>query len=277
MVIWHESKITYINCPPSYYYNDFLFLFFRKAENLRQNRAAITIQRYVRGWLCYSKFIKLRRSILGIQTYGRGMLARKSYKIVLDTYKITEIQRFCRGYLARQAFKKKLRLIIKCQATLRGYLARRLYRKMKAEARTISHITKKYKGLENKIISLQQRIDELNKDNNQLKIKTSEIPEFKSKLELMKNLENELKTLRIELKQSKMMTEDLTKKLEVERDEKMLLVEQKTNAEKEWKVEKQSYILECDKLRKNLENMVEVAKNEEIGKYYKYTFSFYIY
>jgi myosin V len=85
----------------------------------------------------------------------------------------------CRGYLARIRFKRKQKGIILAQAMVRAFLARRLYKKLKAEARTISHIQKMYKGLENKIIELQQKIDNLNKENVTMKIQTSEMTEMK--------------------------------------------------------------------------------------------------
>jgi myosin V len=92
---------------------------------------------------------------------------------------ITQVQRLCRGYLARQRFKEKQKKIILAQSMVRSFLARRLYKKLRAEARTISHIQKMYKGLENKIIELQQKIDHLNRENGSLKIQTAEVVDLK--------------------------------------------------------------------------------------------------
>jgi myosin-5 len=50
------------------------------------------------------------------------------------------------------------------QSMVRRWLARRLYRKLKVEARSVEHVKKLNKGLENKIISLQQKIEELVSD-----------------------------------------------------------------------------------------------------------------
>jgi myosin-5 len=47
---------------------------------------------------------------------------------------------------------------------VRGWLARRLYRKLKVEARSVEHVKELNKGLENKIISLQQKIEEIVSD-----------------------------------------------------------------------------------------------------------------
>jgi len=130
--IWLASQLYNLYKKKLCFYLKYcLFIFFRKAQKIRENRAGITIQRYVRGWMCRRRFLKLRYSITGIQIYARGLLARRCFKNILNNFKITIVQRMCRGYLARQAFNKKLKMIVKCQATVRGFLARRLYKRMK--------------------------------------------------------------------------------------------------------------------------------------------------
>lgn len=66
-----------------------------------------------------------------------------------------------RGYLARKRYKKNLHRVIICQNAVRRFLAKRLLRQLKKEARSVEHVKKLNKGLENKIISLQQKIGEL--------------------------------------------------------------------------------------------------------------------
>lgn len=153
-----------------------------------------------------------------------------------------------------------------CQSAIRRFLAKRLYKKMKAEARTISHMQKMYKGLENKIISMQQRIDELNKENVQLKTKTNEIPDLKSKLEIMRSMENELKAMRIEFVKKDDVIVSMRQQLENERDEKMNILEDKAVAEQEWNDQKQTWRVENDELKKQVHEMIEIAKKEEKGK-----------
>jgi myosin-5 len=69
-----------------------------------------------------------------------------------------------RGFLARTRYLQTVRRIILVQSRVRRWLARRLYRKLKVEARSVEHVKKLNKGLENKIISLQQKIEELVSD-----------------------------------------------------------------------------------------------------------------
>jgi len=69
-----------------------------------------------------------------------------------------------RRFLARTRYLQTVRHIILVQSMVRRWLARRLYRKLKVEARSVEHVKKLNKGLENKIISLQQKIEELVSD-----------------------------------------------------------------------------------------------------------------
>lgn len=151
----------------------------RKVQELRQTRAAITIQRYWRGWNQRRKFVTAKRSALAIQRYGRGFIARQKYSEKLNNHKATIVQKYCRGYLARKKYNEKIKKIVIAQACIRRFLAKRKFKKLKAEARSISHLQTKYKGLENKIIELQQKVDVTNKDNASLKAQVAVIPELK--------------------------------------------------------------------------------------------------
>lgn len=133
----------------------------------------------MKGWYQKTRYDSAKRSILAIQRHGRGYLARKKFTLAMENHKATEIQRYCRGYLARKRYKEKIRNIVKVQACVRRFLAKRNFRKLKAEARTITHLQTKYKGLENKIIELQQKCDVTNKENIGLKSQTALIPELR--------------------------------------------------------------------------------------------------
>lgn len=55
------------------------YIICRLADKLRRNRAAITIQRYVRGWVKWSQYNKKKMLMINIQRYARGYLARKRF------------------------------------------------------------------------------------------------------------------------------------------------------------------------------------------------------
>lgn len=157
----------------------FIFSPHRRVIALRQNRAAITIQRYMKGWYQRTKFVEARQSVMAIQRFGRGFIARKRFNEKMNNHKATIIQKYCRGYLARKKFNEKIRKIVIVQSCVRRFLAKRKFRKLKAEARSISHLETKYKGLENKIIELQQKYDATHKENLVLRSQSSAIPELR--------------------------------------------------------------------------------------------------
>lgn len=194
-----------------------------------------------------------------MQRYGRGFIARQSFANSLNNFKATEIQRFCRGYLARRQYKMKIQNIVKAQAVVRAFLARRTFKKLKAEARTISHLQTKYKGLENKIIELQQKCDIVNKENSSLKAQISLIPSLKSKVETLKSTENEFKMLKVSLSEKERLLISVQKSLDIERDEKMAIIEEKNRAEEEWLIERNLWAVEKQKLKQNLNEMNEEA------------------
>jgi myosin V len=133
----------------------------------------------MKGWYQRQKFVSARRSVVAIQRFGRGYLARQKFGDVLRNYKATEIQRYCRGYLARKKYNRKIRSIVVVQSCVRRFLAKKQFKKLKAEARSISHLQTKYKGLENKIIELQQKFDVTNKENSALKVQIAVIPDLR--------------------------------------------------------------------------------------------------
>lgn len=54
-----------------------------------------------------------------------------------------------------------------------------MYKKLRAEARSVEHVKKLNRGLENKIISLQQKIEVLQSDNKQISVFVNEISDLK--------------------------------------------------------------------------------------------------
>lgn len=133
----------------------------------------------MKGWYQRSRYISARQSILAIQRYGRGFIARQKFADTMRNHKAIEIQRYCRGYLARKRYNEKIKQIVIVQSCIRRFLAKRHFKRLKAEARSITHLQTKYKGLENKIIELQQKFDVTNKENISLKSQVNTIPELR--------------------------------------------------------------------------------------------------
>ncbi|XP_024227627.1 unconventional myosin-Va isoform X2 [Bombus impatiens] len=237
----------------------------QKAQAVREERAATKIQARVKGWLKRRRYLQIKRTILGIQTYGRGKLARQKYERMKDNAAAIVIQRFARGYLVRMACKKKLRDIITVQSCIRRHMARKEFKRLKAEARSVEHVKSLNKGLEKKIMTLQQKITELMKENQVLKNVQNEVIDLKHKLEGLKSVDAENKKLNAILIEKAKELEKIQDIVKAERDEKMDILQDKERNTQEKEQENMELLGEIEKLRKELSVANEKLKNNQRG------------
>uniref|UniRef100_A0A672NZC4 Myosin VA n=1 Tax=Sinocyclocheilus grahami TaxID=75366 RepID=A0A672NZC4_SINGR len=256
-----------------------------RKKYLRMKHAATTIQRYVRGYQarCLAKFLRRTRAAIIIQKYQRmyvqrtcykrkqaaalvmqcilrAYMARQLYKALLREHKAIIIQKMVRGWLARQWFKRTLEAIVYLQCCVRRMRAKRELKKLKIEARSVEHFKKLNIGMENKIMQLQRRVDDQNKENRV-------ISERLNSLEVSHAAESE--RLRVELTRLRGAEEDaknnankVTSLLEeLERLRKDL---QNTRKEKkaieDWA---QTYQDEMEKMISELKEQNHLLKNEK--------------
>jgi myosin-5 len=205
----------------------------RKAQHLKETRSAIIIQKHIRGFLQRRSYTRLRQNVLRLQTYGRGFLARKRYLQLACNAKALLIQKMVRGFLARRRYLRARKSIVLLQCCWRRWLARRQYKALRAEARSIEHVQNLNMGLENKIISMQQKIEEMNKELIPLRLKQNDYAELKIQCEANRGLANELKVSVGRIGELELLVKQLQTQLDRERDEKMDLVQERERAEKQ--------------------------------------------
>lgn len=197
-----------------------------RKKYLRMRKAAITVQRYVRGHQarCYAKFLRrtkaatiiqkywrmyvarrrykiTRTATIVLQSYLRGYLARNRYHKILREHKAVIIQKWVRGWLARTCYRRSIHAIIYLQCCFRRMMAKRELKKLKIEARSVERYKKLHIGMENKIMQLQRKVDEQNKDykclmeklTNLEGIYNSETEKLRSDLERLQLSEEEAK------------------------------------------------------------------------------------
>ncbi|XP_074593590.1 unconventional myosin-Va-like isoform X2 [Brevipalpus obovatus] len=165
---------------------------------LKQTKAAIKIQSKWRAWSAKTKYVQMRRSALLMQKYGRGLIARREFLGLRQNLAAIVIQKNIRMYLARKHYRMELNKIVIIQSQVRRWMARRTLKKLKVEARSVEHVKQLNKGLEIKIIELQQKIQALNSENSRMKQKFSENEGLKNERNKydteIKNLRNKLST-----------------------------------------------------------------------------------
>ncbi|XP_061077143.1 unconventional myosin-Va isoform X3 [Conger conger] len=132
---------------------------------LRRTRAAIIVQKYQRMYVQRKRYRRKQAAALIIQCILRAYMARQQYQGLLREHKAIILQKSVRGWLARQWYKRSLAAIIYLQCCVRRMRARRELKKLKIEARSVEHFKKLNIGMENKIMQLQRKVDEQNKEN----------------------------------------------------------------------------------------------------------------
>uniref|UniRef100_A0A3B4CZX3 Unconventional myosin-Va n=1 Tax=Pygocentrus nattereri TaxID=42514 RepID=A0A3B4CZX3_PYGNA len=138
------------------------------ATFLRRTRAATIIQKYQRMYVARSSYRRKQAAALAMQCILRAFMARQLYRALLREHKAIIIQKMVRGWLARQWYKRSLAAVVYLQCCMRRMRAKRELKKLKIEARSVEHYKKLNIGMENKIMQLQRKIDDQNKDNRSL-------------------------------------------------------------------------------------------------------------
>ncbi|CAF0777038.1 unnamed protein product [Brachionus calyciflorus] len=204
----------------------------RLLKHKKETRAAITIQSNWRAYMARKKYLKIKMDCVKLQSLCRGYLARKNRQLMILNVKATLIQAHVRGWLARIRYKKVKRGITLLQAHFRRRKARQLFKTLKIEARSVEHQKQLNKGLENKIISLQQQIEKINKERDLLNQKVIELEPLKSQIITLKQTSSQAKESNIKLNE---LNEELSQlkenynKVKIERDD---LIKEKNKLEK---------------------------------------------
>ncbi|KAH9495971.1 Unconventional myosin-Va [Bulinus truncatus] len=165
----------------------------RKADFLRKTRAAVRIQARWRGYRQRMKFNNIHSAVVVLQAHVRAMFARKRYMELLRKHKALILQKNMRAFIQRIKFKRVMRGIVLVQSHYRRRKARLQLKILKVEAKSVDHIKQVNKGLENKIIELQQRLDEKAKVAQQAHVYEVELVKMKEEMNRLKSTEEEAK------------------------------------------------------------------------------------
>ncbi|KAM6229611.1 LOW QUALITY PROTEIN: unconventional myosin-Vb [Porphyrio hochstetteri] len=233
----------------------------RLAEHLRRTRAAIILQKQYRMLRIFRAFQRVRNATVTIQAFARGMFVRRMYHKVLTEHKATILQKYVRGWLARTRFRRIRGATIVLQCHYRCMKARQELKALKIEARSVQHLKKFSIGMENKVVQLQRKIDEQNKEYKLLTEQLSTLTSAHS---------SEVEKLRKELVQYQQSHQGDGNQLVSIQEEMEHLRLELEKARGERKVVEDSYIKERDLLRKRVsdledENALLKQEKEELN------------
>ncbi|XP_069424613.1 unconventional myosin-Vb isoform X2 [Ovis canadensis] len=134
------------------------------AKHLRRTRAAVVLQKQYRMQRARRAYQRVRRAAVVIQAFARGMFVRRIYHQVLREHKATVIQKHVRGRMARRRFQRLRGAAIVIQCGFRRLKAKQALKALRIEARSAEHLKRLNVGMENKIVQLQRKIDDQNKE-----------------------------------------------------------------------------------------------------------------
>ncbi|XP_028257125.1 unconventional myosin-Va isoform X4 [Parambassis ranga] len=225
------------------------------AKFMRRTQAATIIQKYQRMYVERKRYRQKQAAALAMQTILRAYMARQKYQALLREHKAVIIQKHIRGWLARCWYKRCLLSIVYLQCCIRRMKARRELKKLKIEARSVEHFKKLNKGMENKIMQLQRKIDEQSKDNRSLNERlvglessyTVESERMRGELNRLRGAEEDAKNKANQLSSLLEELERLKKELSSTQKEKKTI--------EEWA---QTY-------RDEMEKMVSELKNQNVS------------
>ncbi|KAH0518932.1 Unconventional myosin-Va [Microtus ochrogaster] len=222
------------------------------AKFLRRTKAATTIQKYWRMYVVRRKYKIQRAATIVLQSYLRGYLARNRYRKILREHKAVIIQKRVRGWLARTHYKRTMQAIIYLQCCFRRMMAKRELKKLKIEARSVERYKKLHIGMENKIMQLQRKVDEQNKDYKCLMEKLTNLEGvYNSETE---KLRNDVERLQLSEEEAKVATgRVLSLQEEIAKLRKDL---------EQTRSEKKSIEERADKYKQETEQLVSTLKEE---------------
>lgn len=117
------------------------------------DKAAVSIQRVLRGYKYRKEFLRQRQAAVTLQAGWRGYYNRRNFKLILLGFerlqaiarshlltkqfqalrqRMVQLQALCRGYLVRQQVQARRKAVVVIQAYARGMAARRNFRRQKA-------------------------------------------------------------------------------------------------------------------------------------------------
>ncbi|XP_060924298.1 unconventional myosin-Va [Limanda limanda] len=230
------------------------------AKFMRRTQAATIIQKYQRMCIERKRYRQKQAAALAMQTILRGYIARLKYQALVREHKAVIIQKIVRGWLARCWYKRCLYSIVYLQCCFRRMKARRQLKKLKIEARSVEHFKKLNKGMENKIMQLQRKIDAQSKDNllviekfnSQETSSSAEKEKMRIELNRLRGVDEEAKTKTKQVSSLQEEVERLRKELSTTQQEKKTI--------EDWA---QTYRSEMEKMVSELKDQNGLLKKEK--------------
>ncbi|XP_027019678.2 unconventional myosin-Va [Tachysurus fulvidraco] len=204
-------------------------------KSLRRTKAVVVIQKYQRRYAARRIYKQKQEAAVLLQRLLRGHGARLRYRQLRYEQKVVVVQRWLRGWLARLHYRRTVQAVVYLQCCVRRMLARRQLKRLKIEARSVEHYKNLSVGMEKKIMQLQRKVDEQHKENRGLLERlcaveswsVTETDKLRTQLEALHRVEEEARCFSGQV--SALQEELGLTRHELERNRKMLSELKETN------------------------------------------------
>uniref|UniRef100_A0A8C9MN80 Myosin VC n=1 Tax=Serinus canaria TaxID=9135 RepID=A0A8C9MN80_SERCA len=233
------------------------------ARNLKETWAAITIQKYCRGYLVRRLCQLIHVAAVTIQAYTRGFLARKKYRKMREEQKAVVLQKYARAWLARRRFQNIRRFVLNIQLSYRvQQLQKRIEEQSRENHGLLERLTNLASAHVNDVDTIQKLESELEKLTAQKKTyeekgkkykEDSEQVNYNCHLILEKNFQNQ--------------KQNYEKEIELLKGENKILKEEKTQLQQQIQQEiiiQDGLKMEVGQLTKQAQKIPELQKEIEL-------------
>ncbi|XP_067871988.1 unconventional myosin-Vb-like [Heterodontus francisci] len=191
------------------------FLAKQLMEHLRLKKAAIIMQKQYRMLVVRRLYVLIRKAAITIQACAKGMITRRMYHKMIQEQKATVLQKYVRGWLTFLRYQRIRHAVIHLQCCYRRMMAYRQLKRLKVEARSVEHYKKLNKGMENKILQLQCKVNDQSRNKKMLveqvtALTTShrnEVEKLKTEIKHLRCRAEETKTLSLQQQIAKLKEE----------------------------------------------------------------------
>ncbi|XP_057301771.1 unconventional myosin-Va-like isoform X2 [Hydractinia symbiolongicarpus] len=243
----------------------------RLAKFLRETYACITIQKVWRGHKLHKKYQSIRRNIILIQSAIRGVLVRRKMRAILEVNKSVVIQRVWRGYKVRKSFLKAKKSIVFLQCCVRRKAAKRELKRLKIEAKSVEHLKSLTKGMEKKVMTLQEKLTEERKEKELVQAKVIKLKYIEDEVRELRELKPQWENLVQNAEKLKQEKDDLENNVAIVTEENKKLVNESESLKNQKDEEIAALKKAMEELQQSLldqkkENEEEKAESEAILK-----------
>ncbi|KAJ9098937.1 hypothetical protein QFC19_006161 [Naganishia cerealis] len=125
---------------------------------MKRERAAVTLQTAIRGWLARREYLRTRRAVVKIQAAVRGHQQMLRFREARKERTAAVLQQLFRGLIARKQYQQQIKRVILLQSLYRRRLARKQLIALRSEAKDVNKFKEHSHKMDIMVFELTQKL-----------------------------------------------------------------------------------------------------------------------